>query len=160
MKITTNSLLLYWQFVCDSKSKDKHYVSSPSPLFTLSIFDDLVFNPDNAFSNDILRYKIDCYDRDNVYNIADACILSPWVDNAHMVYIWNIKTHIMYTVGWYKERGRTETMQINGGDMTLDDYLEALHTIGLYEWEDIPEGPAYHDEAIAYLRQLSETSSI
>ena len=160
MRITTNSLILYWGYICNAKACDSHYASKPVPLFTLNKFEDLAFNPDNVFSNDILRYKLDCYDRDNAYNIADACILSPWVGEAHMVYIWNIKTHIMYTVGWYKDRGRTETMQINGDDMTLDDYLEALHAIGLYEWEDIPEGLAYHNEALAYLRELSETSSI
>ena len=160
MKITANTLILYWQFICDIKSKSKDYISSPKPLFTLNPFDDIAFNPDNYASNDILRYIVDLYDPCEVYLIAQGRLMIPYTGDTHIIYIWNNNTNDMYTVGWYKSRGRTETMQVNGQNMDIQSYIDALETLGIKEWEQIPNGLAYHNEAMAYLRQLSETSSI
>ena len=160
MKITANSLILYWQYVCDIKSKSKDYISSLKPLFALNSFGDIAFNPDNYASNDILRYIVDLYDPSEVYLIEQGRLMIPYAGDTHIIYIWNNKTNDMYTVSWYKSRGRTETMQVNGQNMDIQSYINALSTLGIYEWEQIPKGLRYHDEAIAYRRQLSETSSI
>lgn len=160
MKITANNLILYWQFVCDIQSKSKDYISSPNPLFTLNSFGDIAFNPDNFASNDILRYIVDLYDPSEFYLIAQGRLMIPYAGDTHIIYIWNNNTDDMYTVGWYKSRGKTETMQVNGQNMDIQSYIDALATLGIYEWEQIPKGLRYHDEAIAYLRHLSEISSI
>ena len=160
MKITANSLMLYWQYVCDMKSKDRHNVSSPEPLFKMNSLGDIVFNRLNYVSNDILRQKLSYYEEDKAYAIENGILFTPFLDDRCIRYIWNSKIKSVYVVGWYICKPHTQIMQVNGNDMTIEDYINALSTLGIYEWEQIPKGLRYHDEAIAYLRQLSETSSI
>ena len=86
------------------------------------------FNEDNWNGGDIVRR----YLYDNLYDIRIKgyefyayCAEDEW-------FLFILGRHDFYTVNWYKQRGRTQSITKSGQPITLGEYVELFNLIAPY----------------------------
>lgn len=103
------------------------YGSEPKFLFKL-FYDDWIFNDDNWNGGDILRQGL--------LNILDE----EKRVNSHEIkyYHYDGQTTILiltsenwYEVSWYKNRGRTDIIRMNGEPIYLYDYIDLCNSLNI-----------------------------
>lgn len=110
-----------------------YFRSKPEPLFIRDHFDDyypayLEFNPDNWNGGDILRkWLVEVWTPD--LQLKDYQIKYYWVDDQTTIYI--LGENEWFEISWYKNRGRTESIKLNGRYIDLDDYVRLCTYIGI-----------------------------
>lgn len=101
------------------------------------------FNKNNWNGYDLLRTFLltNLYDKDIKFdNIIDEVHITAncrYDSDNWSGYILiepiNNDTYDLYTISWYKHRGRTDTIQKNGELITLDDYILLLNLLNIEE---------------------------
>lgn len=90
--------------------------------------DDWIFNPDNWNGGDILRHGL-------LYFIYDGKRIDSYEikffrhDDQTTVFIFSSSD--WYEISWYKSRGRTDIIKMNGEPIYLDDYINLCNELNI-----------------------------
>ena len=104
------------------------YGSEPTFLFKPDKYDptDWIFNHDNWNGGDILRHFL----YDNFYEVTRVGsfeIKYYIVDDQTTIFIFDSSN--WYEISWYKSRGRTDIIKMNGDPIYLDDYVNLCNNL-------------------------------
>ena len=124
------------KFVIDYPTSDK-----PKLLFKYVEYeDDYIFNENNWNCCDLLRGFLltKLYDNgvkldltiNNIHLTADCCYDNDdW--RGYILLESGVNYYDLYTITWYKHRGRTESIMKNGEPITLTDYVMLLNLLSI-----------------------------
>jgi hypothetical protein len=108
------------------------YGSEPKFLFKPLYPDDdpseWRFDPDNWNGGDILRH----YFYDNVYESTNIDLLEIkyyWINDQTTIFIFSPED--FYEISWYKNRGRTESIKMNGNPIYIDEYIDLCNKLNV-----------------------------
>lgn len=125
--ITSNDYIRWYKNEKKKMLDSGRYRSEPTFLFRLDDWD-RPFNPDNWNGGDILRHFL----YDNFYEVTQ---IGPFeikyyiIDDQTTVFIFTPKN--FYEISWYKNRGRTDIIKMNGEPICLDDYIDLCNALNI-----------------------------
>lgn len=128
--ITSNDYIRWYENKKKEMLNSSMFGSEPTFLFTRT--DDweydMVFNPKNWNGGDILRRGLLKLldERRNVepYEIKYFCI-------EEQTTIFLFAATKWYEISWYKNRGCTESIKMNGEPIYLEDYIDLCNSLGI-----------------------------
>ena len=129
--ITINDYIRWYEKEKETMLNSGMYASEPTFLFnnTHDGWDDeWVFNPDNWNGGDILRHGLlkilDNREEIDGYEIKYFCI-----EGQTTIFIFT--SNYWYEITWYKNRGCTENIKMNGDPISLEDYINLCNSLNL-----------------------------
>lgn len=125
--ITRNDYIEWYKNEKRKMLESCHYGSEPTFLFKPLEYDpdEWIFNPDNWNGGDILRRFL--YYNDN--DITEFEIKYYFIDDQHTFFIFTRNN--FYEITWYKSRGRTDSVKMNGEPISLDDYIDLCNKLNI-----------------------------
>ena len=137
MKRLTPTEYLIWATEEKTRKDASPYYGSPIKLLFTSIEDEpsnnyemWEFTSENWNGGDVLRHLL----------LAHWGKRTPLVDIRYYIYndqkyIFLFRNNDFYEISWYKDRGRTEKIYMNGDPISLKDYI-TLYNYLYDHWED------------------------
>lgn len=123
--ITVNAYIKWYKNEKKKMLDSGRYGSEPIFLFKLDDWD-RPFNPDNWNGGDILRHFL--YNNDFAY-IGSFEIKYYVVDDQTTIFLF--ASNKWYEISWYKSRGRTDIIKMNGEPICLDDYIKLCNELNI-----------------------------
>ena len=120
----------------DRKMRTGLYKSPIKPLFKVEEEDKVedpewwIFDEENWNGGDILRHLL----VNHPNRLVPSIIWFYYICDGQ-TYIFLFKENSFYEISWYKDRGRTEKILMNGSPITLLDYINLYNEL-LYAWEE------------------------
>lgn len=103
------------------------YKSNPRFLFRHE-FNDWIFNKFNWNGGDILRnFLIDNLDELNNIKVLDI----KYYYHEDQTTIFMFASEKWYEISWYKDRGRTDIIKMNGKPIYLEDYIDLCNLLNI-----------------------------
>ena len=103
------------------------YKTSPRFLFSHE-YDDWMFNKFNWNGGDILRnFLIDNLDELNNIKVLDI----KYYYHEDQTTIFMFTSEKWYEISWYKDRGRTDIIKMNGKPIYLEDYIDLCNLLNI-----------------------------
>lgn len=134
--ITLETLLKNRDWVLNNAT-NLNYISVPNPMFI-----DGKFNPENWKGGDAVIRQFTSHigfdiDWQKVYMKKNSIMVLDYVIEEDQTYvnIARMKSYCsgissdVYRISWYKDRGRTEVVELNGGPISETDYVNLLNYI-------------------------------
>lgn len=128
--ITSNDYIQWYKKEKEKMLDSGRYGSEPTFLFNRidAESDDWIFNINNWNGGDILRHFL----YDNLYEltrIASFEIKYYVIDDQTTIFIFTPTN--WYEISWYKSRGRTDIIKMNGEPIYLDDYIDLCNELNI-----------------------------
>lgn len=123
------------------KNASDLYGSPIGDLFIDNGVGDYVFNDKNWCGGDILRKCIIAsYDGDDIHAEPFPAGVNYWYIDDENIVVFDFgeidsmtnNVHGILYMRWYKERGRTELIEFNGCEITLEDYVMICNAVFPY----------------------------
>lgn len=128
--ITSNDYIQWYKNEKRKMLDSGIYKSEPTFLFKPLEYDptEWIFNPDNWNGGDILRHFL----YDNFYELTQITSfeIKPYIyEDQTTIFIFTAKN--WYEISWYKSRGRTDIIKMNGDPIYLEDYIDLCNALNI-----------------------------